>query len=191
MEAFLSSTLVVALGEIGDKTQLLALVLAARFKKAWPIAFGILAATLANHSVAGLLGAWLSNAVSPDTLRWAVGISFLLIALWALKPDTLDSRLQEVGALGVFGVTFTAFFLAEIGDKTQVATIALAARYPDLFAVVLGTTCGMLIADVPVAFIGDRAAARIPMHVVRYCAAGLFAVMGVVALLGRTLIDAV
>jgi putative Ca2+/H+ antiporter (TMEM165/GDT1 family) len=184
LEALLASTLVVAIGEIGDKTQLLALMLAARFRRPGAIVLGILAATLLNHSVAGLVGSWIRTAIRPDVLRWALGISFLLISAWALKPDELKAESQTLSKFGVFGVTFAAFFLAEIGDKTQLATIGLAARYPDLIAVVAGTTFGMLIADVPVVFLGEKASARIPFKAMRYVAAVLFAAMGIMALAG-------
>ena len=187
MEAFLASALVVAIGEIGDKTQLLALMLAVRFKRPWPIAFGILTATLANHAAAGFLGSLISSAISPDTLRWGVGLSFLAIAVWALRPDTLDAQSSSASAYGVFLMTAGAFFLAEIGDKTQIATIALAARYTDLAAVVAGTTSGMLIADLPVVFFGEKTASKIPLKIVRYVAAALFAVMGLMTLSGSRL----
>lgn len=184
IEAFLVSTLVVAIGEIGDKTQLLALLLAARFRRPVPIILGILCATLLNHALAGMLGGWIRAEVSADVLRWALGISFLAIALWALKPDTLDDAAQDIGKYGAFAVTFVAFFLAEISDKTQIATIALAARFDSLVAVVAGTTLGMLVADVPAVLLADRAAGRIPFKAIRYIAAALFAAMGVAALAG-------
>ena len=184
MEAFLVSAGVVALGEIGDKTQLLALVLAARFKKPLPIIAGILAATLANHALAGLLGNFVRTTLPPDILRWAVALSFFAVAIWALKPDTLaDDEPARLSRWGVFGVTAGMFFVAEIGDKTQVATMVLAARFDPLVAVVLGTTAGMLLADVPVVLIGKSAAARIPMRVVRIAAALIFAGLGLYALL--------
>jgi putative Ca2+/H+ antiporter (TMEM165/GDT1 family) len=189
LEAFLASTLVVAIGEIGDKTQLLSLMLAARFRKPWPISLGILAATLLNHALAGLMGAWISAAIAPDVLRWCLGISFLLIAAWALKPDTLEQQSDNLGKYGVFAVTFIAFFIAEIGDKTQLATVALAARYTDLVAVIAGTTTGMLLADIPVVFLGEKAAARIPLKFVRYAAAALFAVMGIATLAGFSVLQ--
>ena len=184
MEAFLVSAGVVALGEIGDKTQLLALVLAARFKKPLPIIAGILAATLANHALAGLLGNFVRTALPPDVLRWAVALSIFAVAIWALKPDTLaDDEPARLSRWGVFGVTAGMFFVAEIGDKTQVATMVLAARFDPLVAVVLGTTAGMLLADVPVVLIGKSAAARIPMRAVRIAAALIFAGLGLYALL--------
>ncbi len=184
MEAFLVSTLVVAIGEIGDKTQLLALILAARFRRPVPIILGILFATLMNHSLAGLLGAWVRAAVAPDALRWGLGLSFLAIAAWALKPDRIDDEPVAIGKYGAFAVTLVAFFLAEIGDKTQVATVALAARFDSLVAVVAGTTAGMLVADVPAVFLADRASTKIPFKAIRYMAAALFAAMGAAALAG-------
>ncbi len=184
MEAFLVSTLVVAIGEIGDKTQLLALLLAARFRKPMPIILGILVATLANHGLAGLLGNWVSANLAPDTLRWGLGISFLAIAAWALKPDKIDEEPSTLGHYGVFFVTLIAFFLAEIGDKTQLATIALAAKYQALPAVVAGTTLGMMLADVPAVFLAQIASPKIPFKAIRYIAAALFAALGVAALAG-------
>ena len=183
MEAFLVSAGVVALGEIGDKTQLLALMLAARFLRPLPIIAGILAATLVNHALAGLLGNVVRSALSPDLLRWVVAIAFFAVAVWALKPDTLDGDAPDsTSRWGVFGVTAGTFFLAEMGDKTQVATMVLAARFDSLVAVVLGTTVGMLLADVPVVLIGKTASARIPFKAVRIAAAVLFAALGVYAL---------
>ena len=183
MEAFLISAGIVALGEIGDKTQLLALMLAARFRKPAPIIAGILVATLANHALAGYLGNLVRSWLSPEVLRWVVAISFFAVAVWALKPDTIDDEAPPPASRwGVFGVTLVAFFLAEIGDKTQVATMVLAARFDSLVAVVLGTTCGMLLADVPVVLVGKAAAARIPFKAVRIAAALLFAALGAFAL---------
>ncbi len=179
MEALLVSTGVVAIGEIGDKTQLLSLVLAARFRRPWPIVAGILVATLANHALAGWLGNWVRGAVPADLLRWLLAASFFAVALWALKPDTLDDeRAPEAGRWGVFGVTVVAFFLAEMGDKTQVATVMLAAKFDALAAVVVGTTLGMLIANVPVVFAGKLAADRIPFKAIRIVAAAIFAAIG-------------
>jgi putative Ca2+/H+ antiporter (TMEM165/GDT1 family) len=183
MEAFLVSAGVVALGEIGDKTQLLALLLSARFRKPLPIIAGILVATLANHALAGWLGNLAREALPPDLLRWIVALSFFAVALWALKPDTLEEKEPPASRWGVFGVTVVAFFLAEIGDKTQVATIVLAARFESLAAVVLGTTLGMLLANVPVVLLGKAASARIPFRAVRVVAALIFAALGVYALL--------
>ena len=184
MEAFLVSTLVVAIGEIGDKTQLLALILAARFRRPVPIILGILFATLFNHTLAGLLGGWIRAAVAPDVLRWGLGLSFLAIAAWALKPDKVDAEPVALSRFGAFAVTFVAFFLAEIGDKTQIATVALAARFDSLVSVVAGTTAGMLIADIPAVFLADRASTRIPFKAIRYVAAALFGAMGIAALAG-------
>jgi len=183
VEAFLVSTGVVALGEIGDKTQLLALLLSARFRKPLPIIAGILVATLANHALAGWLGNLARAALPADLLRWIVALSFFAVAGWALKPDTLDEKEPPPASRwGVFGVTVVAFFLAEIGDKTQVATIVLAARFDALLAVVLGTTLGMLLANVPVVLIGKAAATKIPFRAVRIAAAFIFAALGVYAL---------
>src|SRR4051794_16266638 len=185
MEAFLVSIVVVAIGEIGDKTQLLALLLAARFRRPAPIILGILAATLFNHALAGLLGGWIRNAVSPEALRWGLGISFLAIAAWAIKPDALDEKeSQPLGRYGVFAVTLAAFFLAEMGDKTQLATVALAARFDNLVAVVAGTTAGMLLADVPAVLLAEKVSLRIPGKAIRTVAAALFAAMGIAALAG-------
>jgi putative Ca2+/H+ antiporter (TMEM165/GDT1 family) len=184
MEAFFVSTLVVAVGEIGDKTQLLALLLAARFRKPLPIILGILLATLLNHGLAGLLGGLIRSALSPELLRWLLGLSFIGIALWALKPDTLDDEPKSQTAYGVFALTFVTFFLAEIGDKTQLATVALAAKYSNLPLVVAGTTLGMLIADVPAVILGEKAAPKLPMKAIRMVAAALFALMGLAVLLG-------
>lgn len=185
MESLLVSTGVVALAEIGDKTQLLAFVLAARFKKPVPIILGILAATLVNHGLAGALGAWITEVASPAVLRWVLGFSFIGMALWTLVPDTLDDEEARVTRdLGVFGTTLVTFFLAEMGDKTQIATIAMAAHYGTPLLVVLGTTLGMLIADVPAVFVGGRLATRIPMRLVHALAAAVFALLGVATLLG-------
>jgi putative Ca2+/H+ antiporter (TMEM165/GDT1 family) len=185
IEALLVSTGVVALAEIGDKTQLLALLLAARFRKPWPIVAGILVATLLNHALAGLLGAWITSWLSPGVLRWVLGVSFLAMAAWTLIPDQIeDDEAQLASRLGVFGATFVSFFLAEMGDKTQIATVAMAAQYAQVQAVVAGTTLGMLIANVPVVFVGDRLAQRIPMQWVHRAAAALFALLGVAALMG-------
>ncbi len=179
MEALLVSTGVVAIGEIGDKTQLLSLVLAARFRRPWPIVAGILVATLANHALAGWVGNWVRGVVPADVLRWLLAASFFAVALWALKPDTLDDgRTPETGRWGVFGVTVVAFFLAEMGDKTQIATVMLAAKFDALAAVVVGTTLGMLIANVPVVFAGKLAADRIPFKAIRIVAAAIFAAIG-------------
>lgn len=185
MEIFLISAGVVALAEIGDKTQLLAFILAARFKRPIPIILGIFCATLINHGVAGALGAWITTVVSPDMMRWVLVVSFLGMALWALIPDKIDSGETVVTKhLGVFGATVVTFFLAEMGDKTQIATVALAANYMAPYAVVAGTTVGMLIADVPAVFIGNKFSQRIPLKLVRTVSAAIFAVMGLLALFG-------
>ncbi|MEN3354677.1 MAG: Ca2+/H+ antiporter, family, partial [Betaproteobacteria bacterium] len=184
LEAFLVSTVIVAIAEIGDKTQLLALVLSARFRKPWVIVVGILAATLFNHALAGLLGEWIRASLSPQTLRLMLGVSFIAIAGWTLKPDTLERESHSLGTYGVFAVTLVAFFLAEIGDKTQIATVALAAKYTSLPAVVAGTTFGMLVANAPAVFLADRFAPKISFKVVRYIAAALFATMGIAVLVG-------
>ena len=179
MEAFLVSVAVVALGEMGDKTQLLALMLAVRYRRPWPIVAGIVVATLFNHTLAGLVGSWIRTVVPPDVLRWLLALSLFAVAAWALKPDTLDDAAPATTRLGVFGITAVSFFLAEMGDKTQIATAILAARFDALPAVVAGTTVGMLLADVPAVFVGKLAADRIPFRTVRIIAALLFAALGV------------
>jgi len=180
MEALLVSAGVVAIGEIGDKTQLLSLVLAARYGRPWPIVAGILVATLVNHAIAGWVGDWVRGVVPADVLRWLVAASFFAVALWALKPDTFDeARAAPPGKWGVFGITTVAFFLAEMGDKTQVATVILAARFHALAQVVIGTTLGMLAANIPVVFAGKLAADRIPFTAIRITAALIFAALGV------------
>ena len=185
MQALIVSTGVVALAEIGDKTQLLAFILAARFRKPLPIIAGILCATIINHGLAGALGAWITGAVSPQWLRWILGVSFIAMAIWTVIPDRIEDEETRIASrLGVFGATFVTFFLAEMGDKTQVATIALAAHYAQALLVVAGTTLGMLIADVPAVFVGDRLAGRIPMKLVHGIAAAVFAVLGAATLLG-------
>lgn len=185
MDAFLISTGVVALSEMGDKTQLLAIVMAARFKRCWTICLGILIATLANHALAGLLGIGVSALLEPQTLRWVVGLSFLAMAAWLLVPDRVDDGAanRSTGRLGVLGATVVLFFLAEIADKTQLATIALAARYHELAAVVLGTTTGMMLANVPAVFLGGAIAKRGSLAVARSIAAVVFAGLGVLTLL--------
>ena len=185
MEAFLLSTGIVALAEMGDKTQLLSLVLAARFRKPWPIVAGILVATLANHALAGAAGAWVMAALGPDVMRWVLGISFIAMAGWMLIPDQLDEgAVAPRRGLGVFVATTWAFFLAEMGDKTQIATVALGAQYAPLVAVVLGTTLGMLLANAPVVFFGEAITRRVPIKAVHAVAALTFLVLGVLALLG-------
>lgn len=185
MESLLVSTGVVVLAEIGDKTQLLAFILAARFKKPLPIIAGILLATVVNHGLAGALGAWITQAVSPEILRWVLGLSFVGMAIWTMIPDEIEEEETRVARrFGVFGATLITFFLAEMGDKTQIATVAMAAHYATPLLVVIGTTLGMLIADVPAVFVGDKLAARIPMKLVHSIAAGIFALFGVATLLG-------
>jgi len=185
MEAFLISTGIVALAEIGDKTQLLALLLAARFKRPLPIILGILVATLLNHALAGAVGAWIAAAVGPHWMRWILGISFIAMAIWTLIPDKIDKDDKPaVTRFGVFGTTLLAFFLLEMGDKTQIATVALAARYESLVAVVAGTTLGMMISNVPAVLLGEVAARKLPMKLVHGVAAALFFVLGVMVLLG-------
>jgi Ca2+/H+ antiporter, TMEM165/GDT1 family len=185
MDAFLISTGIVALAEIGDKTQLLAFVLAAKFRKPWPIIAGILVATLVNHGLAGALGAWITSVVGPQTMRWVLGVSFIAMAIWVLIPDKLDDEGDSAGLrYGVFGTTVVAFFLAEMGDKTQVATVALAAQFNALFAVVAGTTLGMMIANVPAVLLGNKIANRVPVRLVHGIAALIFLALGVATLLG-------
>ena len=185
MNAFLISTGVVAIAEIGDKTQLLAFLLAARFRKPLPIILGILAATIVNHGLAGALGAWITSLLSPEVLRCVLGGSFIAIGAWALVPDSFeDTESALAKRFGVFGTTLVTFFLAEMGDKTQVATIAMAANYAAPFAVVAGTTLGMLIADVPAVFIGENLSGRLPLKLIRIVAAGLFFAMGAATLAG-------
>jgi Ca2+/H+ antiporter, TMEM165/GDT1 family len=183
MEALFTSTAVVALAEIGDKTQLLAMVLAARFRRPWPIVLGILVATLANHFLAALAGTLVAGLLDGMWFRYAVGASFIAMAAWTLVPDKLDEDETPISRGGVFWTTCVAFFLVEIGDKTQVATIALGAQYGDAVLVTLGTTAGMMLANAPVVWLGDRLVARLPMGAVRGVAAALFAGIGVWVLL--------
>lgn len=184
MEAFLVSTGIVALAEVGDKTQLLAFMLAARFRKPMPIIWGILIATLANHAIAGGVGIWITRLLTPEILRWLLGLSFLAMAVWVLVPDKLDDGETAHTGYGVFGTTVIAFFLAEMGDKTQFATVALAAQYQAVIAVVMGTTLGMMIANVPAVLLGDRIANRLHVRLVHGLAAILFAALGIATLLG-------
>lgn len=184
MEAFLISTGIVALAEIGDKTQLLAFILAAKFKKPVPIILGILAATLINHGFAGALGEWITSLVSPHVMRWILGGSFIAMALWILVPDQFDEGDAKLAKYGVFVTTLIAFFLAEMGDKTQIATIGLAAKYSNLIAVVAGTTLGMMIANVPAVIFGEKIANSIQPKIVHRIAAVIFFVLGVATLLG-------
>ncbi|MBI3101035.1 MAG: TMEM165/GDT1 family protein [Burkholderiales bacterium] len=183
MEAFLVSTSIVALAEMGDKTQLLALVLAARFRKPWPIVLGILVATLFNHALAGAAGAWVTTLIGPQVLRWVLGVSFIAMAVWMLIPDKLeDGDTGEGPRWGVFGTTVVAFFLAEMGDKTQIATVMLAAQYSGWLWVVVGTTLGMMLANAPVVWLGDRITRRIPLRTVHVVSAAIFLVLGILAL---------
>ena len=182
LEALLVSAGIVAIAEIGDKTQLLALVLAARYRRPVPIILGILVATLFNHGLAGALGAWIRAALDPQVLRWILALSFFAMAAWALRPDEPGEQARFGERYGVFAVTLVAFFLVEIGDKTQIATVALAARFDALVSVVLGTTLGMLLANVPVVLLARQAAARIPFRLIRALAALLFAATGVMTL---------
>jgi len=180
MQSFLVSASIVALAEMGDKTQLLSLVLAARFRKPLPIVLGILVATLVNHAGAGALGSWLTSLVGPQLMRWILAGSFIAMALWMLVPDKLDADDEKPARFGVFLTTVVVFFLAEMGDKTQIATIALAARFPhELIAVVAGTTVGMMLANVPVVFLGDRVTRRLPIRTIHLIAALLFLLLGV------------
>jgi putative Ca2+/H+ antiporter (TMEM165/GDT1 family) len=187
MEAFLISTGIVALAEIGDKTQLLAFILAAKFRKPWPIVAGIFVATALNHAGAGALGAWIMTTIGPDVMRWVLGLGFIAMAAWTLIPDKFDED-DAAGAnrsrYGVFGTTVVAFFLAEMGDKTQIATVALAAQFNAFYAVVAGTTLGMMIANVPAVFLGSKIANRIPVRLVHSIAALIFLALGVATLLG-------
>ena len=185
MEAFLISTGIVALAEMGDKTQLLSLVLAARFRKPWPIVLGILVATLANHALAGAVGSWVTTLLGPTALRWVLGLSFIAMAVWMLIPDKLDDdEGNEAPRMGVFMTTVVAFFLAEMGDKTQIATVMLAAQYQAWAWVVAGTTLGMMLANAPVVWLGDAITRRVPIALVHKVSALIFAVLGVFALMG-------
>ena len=180
-QAFIVSTSVVALAEMGDKTQLLSLILAARYRKPLPIVFGILVATLLNHAIAGALGAWLSSLMRPEVLNWVMAAAFIAMGLWILVPDKLDEDDVAVPKqqMGVFFATVVAFFLAEMGDKTQFATIALAAQYSDVFSVVLGTTLGMMMANAPAVYLGNRFAQRLPTKIIHMIAAIIFIAIGV------------
>ena len=183
MEAFLVSTSIVALAEMGDKTQLLALVLAARFRNPWPIVWGIFVATVVNHALAGAAGAWITTLIGPQMLRWVLGVSFIAMAVWMLIPDKLeDGDTGEGPRWGVFGTTVVAFFLAEMGDKTQIATVMLAAQYSGWLWVVVGTTLGMMLANAPVVWLGERITRRIPLRTVHLVSAAIFLVLGVLAL---------
>ena len=183
MEAFLVSAGIVALAEMGDKTQLLALVLAARFRRPWPIVAGIFTATLVNHALAGAAGAWLTTMLGPQALRWILALSFLAMAVWILIPDKLEEDDEPREArFGVFGTTVIAFFLAEMGDKTQIATVMLAARFPAWPAVVGGTTVGMMLANAPVVWLGERITRVVPIRAVHIVSAVIFAALGIAAL---------
>ncbi len=186
MEALLVSAGIVALAEMGDKTQLLALVLATRFRQKLPIVLGILAATLANHLLAGWIGSWLATLVSPEVLRWMVGLSFVGFGLWTLKPDSLEED-RPLPRSGVFLTTLVSFFLIEMGDKTQLATVALAARFGSLLPVVAGTTLGMMLADVPAVWVGETLSRRLNLKYRRWAAAALFVVLGLLTLLAGNL----
>jgi len=185
MESFWVSTGVVALAEMGDKTQLLAFLLAARFKRPVPIIAGIFLATIVNHGLAGALGVWITTTLSPQIMRWGLGISFLAMAAWTLIPDKIeDEESSMTTRFGVFGATLVTFFLAEMGDKTQVATVAMAAHYQDAWKVVAGTTLGMMIADVPAVFLGDKLSAKLSLKWLHAAAALVFAALGVATLMG-------
>ena len=175
----------IALAEIGDKTQLLAFILAARFKKPFPIIVGILCATLVNHSFAAALGMWISSVVSLEVLGWMLGVSFIGMAIWIMIPDKIEEeKIPIKNYLGVFGITFITFFLAEIGDKTQIATITMSAHYATPLLVIIGTTIGMLLADVPAVFVGNKFASKIPMKLMHAIAAVIFLILGVTILIG-------
>ena len=184
MEALLVSTGIVALAEMGDKTQLLSLLLAARFRRPIPIILGILVATLLNHALAGAIGTWVTHALGADVMRWVLGVSFLAMAAWTLVPDKPPEDESRTARFGVFGTTLIAFFLIEMGDKTQIATVALAAQYSAFAIVVAGTTLGMMLANVPAVLLGDRATKALPIRAIQIVAAGIFAVLGVAVLLG-------
>ena len=187
MEAFLISTGIVALAEMGDKTQLLALILAARFRQPWPIVWGIFVATIANHALAGAVGAWVNTALGPDVLRWVLGGSFIAMAVWMLIPDKIDDDdAPAKPRFGVFGTTVVAFFLAEMGDKTQIATVMLAAQYSAYYWVIAGTTLGMMLANAPVVWLGERMTRLVPLRVVHIVSALIFMALGLWALLGVT-----
>jgi len=184
LHSILVSTGIVTLAEMGDKTQLLAFLLAAKYKKPVPIILGILFATILNHGLAGILGVWITQILSPEILRWVLGLSFIAMALWTLVPDKIEDEEASFGVKsGVFITTLVTFFLAEMGDKTQVATIAMAAHYPSPILVVIGTTLGMMIADVPAVFLGNSFAKQLPLKLIHIIAAFIFLIMGVLVLL--------
>jgi putative Ca2+/H+ antiporter (TMEM165/GDT1 family) len=182
VEAFLVSTFVVGLAEIGDKTQILSLMLAARFQRPVPIIFGILFATLANHAAAGLVGTLFGSLLAGPWMRWILGLSFLSVAVWALFPDKYEGGDTAVSRTGAFTTTLVAFFFAEIGDKTQIATVGLAARFEVFYFVVIGTTLGMMLANIPAVLIGNRIADKVPVKAIRITAAVVFAALGIVTL---------
>jgi Ca2+/H+ antiporter, TMEM165/GDT1 family len=184
MEAFLVSTASVAVGELGDKTQLLSLILASRLRRPVPIIAGVFVATLANHLLACWFGEWVGNLITPQILRWVLGFSFIAVAIWALIPDKLDDEVENRSAHGVFVFTVVTFFLAEMGDKTQVVAVALAARYHELVQVVAGTTLGMMLVNMPTVLFADRAMRWIPLQLVRIAAAAIYTVLGVATLTG-------
>lgn len=184
MEAFLVSTGIVALAEVGDKTQLLSLVLAARYKRPWTIIAAIFVATLLNHFLAAALGAWLGHLTSTDVLRWVLGVSFIAMAAWIMVPDKLDDNGPQLNKMSIFTTTLALFFLAEMGDKTQIATVALAAQYHAVATVVIGTTLGMMIANAPVVLMGEKIAKRLPVKLVHSVAAVIFATLGIAAFAG-------
>ncbi|WP_426176444.1 TMEM165/GDT1 family protein [Massilia sp. TWR1-2-2] len=184
MDAFLVSTGIVALAEIGDKTQLLAFLLAAKFRRPLPIVLGIFVATIVNHAFAAVVGAWVASAMGPDVMRWVLGLSFLAMAAWIMVPDKIDGDEASLAKYGVFVTTLIAFFLAEMGDKTQIATVALAARYESIIAVIAGTTFGMMLANVPAVIFGERIARNMPLRLVHGIAALIFALLGIGTLLG-------
>jgi putative Ca2+/H+ antiporter (TMEM165/GDT1 family) len=184
MEAFLICAATIVLGEIGDRTQLLALILTTQLRRPLPIILGILVATLANHALAALLGQWAGSLLSPRVLRWTLGVSFLLLAAWVLVPDTADSGAPARSGYGAFMLTVTTFFLAEMGDKTQIAAMALAARFRSLAVVVLGTTCGMMLVEVPTVLLAGRVMRTLPLRWIRLGAALAYSVLGALTLLG-------
>jgi putative Ca2+/H+ antiporter (TMEM165/GDT1 family) len=184
MDAFLVSTGIVALAEIGDKTQLLAFLLAAKFRRPVPIVLGILVATIVNHAFAAAVGAWVASAIGPHVMRWVLGLSFIAMAAWIMVPDKLDEGDAKLARYGVFLTTLIAFFLAEMGDKTQIATVALAARYESTVSVIAGTTFGMMLANVPAVLFGERIARKVPLKLVHGIAAAIFTLLGVGASFG-------
>lgn len=191
MHEFLISTAIVALAEMGDKTQLLALLLAARFRKPVPILIAILAATLINHGLSAVLGQWITTVLSPEVLIWVLSLGFIGMAAWMLIPDELDDetdRINKWQRFGVFGATFVLFFLAEIGDKTQIATVALAARYDSIFWVMAGTTVGMMMANAPAVFVGNKLADKLPISLIHKIGAIIFLIIGVSTLVQHYLL---